>query len=356
MGKGANFTPTEDLELCRAFVSASEDATVGTDQNAAEFKVKMQENYVRLLDALNKKNATRYPYRMGHSNFARFKKISKLLLKYIGIEEAAGDPPSGDNDRIEWDNNCKEAFIEQNPDGKNVLDNVLFCKEFLQSCPKWRPFEENNATVGANIKRKKERPVGSKKAKQLKADIDLVKNLSGLSKEQVSNKEDSLVKHQAAQRQFMNQVGSGMAAFAQVLSEQNDAKLLECMMPSSRNKMAQEMLRMKMKARFGPVVTTTETVSTPPASTGNTTSVARAKGKVIVLPSDTDDVAGDSDASSEEEEDVDDSPGDNRKRSPGGTLRLPAHLVRKYAAANAQGKSSSSEDSNDDENNEGGYI
>jgi hypothetical protein len=144
MAKGANFSPTEDLELCKAFVAASEDATVGTDQKGSDFKLKMFEIYCKLITEHNKKYETRYNFRMGHSNFHRFKKISKFTLKWIGVEEAAGEPPSGDTDKIEWLKNCKETFLLQNPDGKTVLESVLFCKEFLEECPKWRPFEESN--------------------------------------------------------------------------------------------------------------------------------------------------------------------------------------------------------------------
>jgi hypothetical protein len=96
MAKGAKFSPSEDLLLCKAFVATSEDVTVGTDQKGTEFKVKMFSTYCSLVHEHNNDFDTHYQTRMGHSNFLRFKKISKYVLKYIGIEEAAGDPPSGD--------------------------------------------------------------------------------------------------------------------------------------------------------------------------------------------------------------------------------------------------------------------
>jgi hypothetical protein len=321
MTKGANFSPTEDLELCKAFVATSEDATVGTDQKGAEFKVKMFEVYCKLINDHNKKYNTSYNFRMGHSNFQRFKKISRFALKWIGVEEAAGEPPSGDTDKIEWLKNCKETFLLQNPDGKSSLENVLFCKDFLQECPKWRPFEESNEALSAALSSKrKERPAGSKKAKQLKKDMELVAQLSGLSKEKVNEREQSVVNHQRAQQDFMNQVGSGMSAFAAVLSEQNDAKLLEMMTPRTRNKMAKQMFQVKMQKMMG----------VSGASIGGSSKKTPVPKKVFVLETspepESDDEKSNSAAGS------DDSPGDNRVRSPGGTLRLPDHLRRKYAA------------------------
>jgi hypothetical protein len=322
MAKGANFSPTEDLELCKAFVATSEDATVGTDQKGAEFKVKMFDVYCKLINDHNKKFQTSYNFRMGHSNFQRFKKISRFALKWIGVEEAAGEPPSGDTDKIEWLKNCKDTFLAQNPDGRSVLENVLFCKDFLQECPKWRPFEESNeaAAAAAGAKRK-ERPIGSKKAKQLKKDMELVAQISGMSRDKVNEKEQLIVNHQQAQQNFMNQVGNGMSAFAAVLSEQNDAKLLEMMTPRTRNKMAKQMFQVKMQKMMSTCATS--------SSAGGSSRKTPVPKKVFVLESspETEDESH-HDACNDT---YDDSPGDNRVRSPGGTLRLPQHVANKYA-------------------------
>jgi hypothetical protein len=314
MGKGANFTTTEDLMICQSFVAASQDGTVGTDQKASDFMLKMFESYCKLVDAHNKKNNTRYDYRQGHSNYSRFKKLSKFVLKLIGIEESAGDPPTGDNDLAEWNEQCKETFLQRHPDGKPIFDNIMYVKDFLQECPKWRPFEEQASAISDRIK-KKQRPEGNKKQKQMKQDMETIKKLAGLTKAGNDSKESQLANHQAAQRNFMEQVGGGMTAFASVLSEQNDIKLLDCMTPTTRNEMAKEMFRMKMKQRFDLTKMKARSVSLstkcPP------------RDVIAVESSDSDAVNGNSD----------DSPGDNRKRSPGGTLRLPEEYARKYAAA-----------------------
>jgi hypothetical protein len=243
MSKGSKFTPMEDLELCKAFIAASEDGTVGADQKGSDFKLKMFELYCKLIDEHNRVLGTKYQYRMGHSNYLRFKKISKFTLKYLGVLEAAGDPPSGDNDRVEWLKEIKETFLQRNPDAKNVVENILFCKEILEKSPKWRPFEEGNEDQAAS---KKNRPAGSKKQKQMKADLEIVKKITGQSKEE-TKKDKRLHQLQRAQKTFMGQVGGGMEAFATILREQNDTKLLELMSPQTRNEMAKRMFELKMK-------------------------------------------------------------------------------------------------------------
>jgi hypothetical protein len=218
MPKGANFTLSEDLMICQSFVAASEDGTVGTDQKASDFMLKMFEIYCKLLDAHNKKNNTKFEYRQGHSNFSRFKKLSKYVLKLIGIEETAGDPPTGDNDLNEWREKCKETFIQRHPEAKPLFDNVVFVKDYLQECPKWRPFEEANLPT-ADRNNKKKGPDGSKKQKQLKHDLEIVKTIAGISKGNEEKKDLQVANHQQAQRNFMNQVGGGMKALTSVLSE-----------------------------------------------------------------------------------------------------------------------------------------
>jgi hypothetical protein len=61
--RGPMFTPTEDLLICKSFVRASEDGTVGTDQKSSDFKIKMFEVYVRLLTEHNREFGSNYPFR-----------------------------------------------------------------------------------------------------------------------------------------------------------------------------------------------------------------------------------------------------------------------------------------------------
>jgi hypothetical protein len=100
-------------------------------------------------------------------------------MKWIGIEETSGDPPSKDTEKIEWLKAIKETYLLRYPDTKNILENVLFCKECLCENPKWRTFEENASNDGVKPTKdgKKKRPVGTKVAKQAKADGEIVKKL-----------------------------------------------------------------------------------------------------------------------------------------------------------------------------------
>jgi hypothetical protein len=162
--RGPNWTQAEHLLLCKAFVAASEDPVVGTDQKGNDFQDKMHEAYKQLLENYNSDNGTRYSERKSSSNFNHFKKFSKYMLKYVGIEQSAGDPPSGDSDREEWLQGCKDTFCERYPEGKNLLDSLLYCQEFLQESPKWEAFERKK-------EENKKRPVGTKKTKQENSDV-----------------------------------------------------------------------------------------------------------------------------------------------------------------------------------------
>jgi hypothetical protein len=345
--RGPMFTPTEDLLICKSFVRASEDGTVGTDQKSSDFKIKMFEVYVRLLTEHNREFGSNYPFRQGHSNYQRFKRISRFVLKYIGVEEISGDPPSGDTEKIEWLKQVKETFLQRNPDGKNLLENVLFCKPFLEESPKWRAFEEGN---DENAKRPV-RPAGTKKQKQMKEDAELVKKITGQSDE-AKAKDKDVSKHRKATRQFMNQIATGMSAFATVLSEQNDMRLLESMTPSTRNEMATQMWKLKMKKLRATVPTMALVQPSQDTSEEDQNSMPQYDVEEEQEEQETridEDNEGievvevveeelDNEDTDEEMERLsracrqqyDDSPGDNRVRSPGGTLRLPIELQRRY--------------------------
>jgi hypothetical protein len=48
-GRGPSYTKTEDLLVCKAFISASEDSQVGTSQKGKAFAAKMLKTYHELL-------------------------------------------------------------------------------------------------------------------------------------------------------------------------------------------------------------------------------------------------------------------------------------------------------------------
>jgi hypothetical protein len=104
-------------------------------------------------------------------------------MKYIAIKKTAGDPPSGDSNREEWLSACKETFNERHPDGKNLLDSILVCQEFLQESPKWEAFERKK-----NEAQLKKQPVGTKKVKQENSDEKMVKRVLLVTSDEQSKK------------------------------------------------------------------------------------------------------------------------------------------------------------------------
>jgi hypothetical protein len=234
--RGPKWTPTENMILCRAFIATSEDPVVGTDQKSADFQLKLHANYKQLLCEHNREHRTHYLERKCGSNFNQFKKLSKAVLKYIGVEDNAGDPPSGDSDKSVWLESCRETFNERYADMKNLLDSVLMCKDFLQQSPKWEAFEKK---MEGNVKK---RPMGTKKAKQAKSDEILVKRVLSVSTDEKSKK-----KHQKNKDNFMAKMSGGIDAITRNMSDKNDQDLLTLCSPRTQKKLAAELLKERIK-------------------------------------------------------------------------------------------------------------
>jgi hypothetical protein len=243
--RGPSYQVAEDVELCRAFIAASEDAVVGTNQRSADFKNKFHLNYVALIREHNSMFQTRYTDRTGGSAFNRFKKISMFVHKYHGILESSGEPPSGDTGKEEYYKMAKETFLQRYPEARNLADNVITCYDVLHAHPKWQSFSEEEDEA-ANGNKRKERPIGSKKAKERKADEDLVKSVMSVAK---SN--DPARDHEAKKEAFMDRVGSSMDivanAIQSTMEEANTLKLMGMLSPNSKKRLAKEMFKTKMK-------------------------------------------------------------------------------------------------------------
>jgi NACalpha-BTF3-like transcription factor len=223
--------------------------------------------------------------------------------------------------------------MTQNPDGKTIFDNVLYVKDFLQECPKWRPFKEGDGDAA-----KKKRPPGKKKQKQMNKDIKVLKKLATTGN---TDKEKSLTDHRLAQKNFMEQVGTGMSAFTNLLSKQNDVKLLKYMSPRSRGKMAKQMMKLKMERIKASIpMSTIGTTHNVEASGISVITVNTAQRPVQRSQAQREEGVDDEEDEDEGGDDVidvdDDSPGDNRVRQADGTLVLPQNLVVKYAALKRQ--------------------
>lgn len=260
--RGPNFSCAEDYELARAWIATSEDAVVGANQRHGDFKKKFNESYYQLVKQCNDTVGSSYPLTRGdNSAHNRFRKISRLCLKLIGIEKAVGDPPSGDTQKEEWDLRVKELFFKKNPDGKNILENILAARSFLGDHPKWIAYEESE-----ECGKKRVRPEGNKKAKEKEADkkfiVDCMQN-------SIAGGSDKKLKYTEKKEGFMEAVSTSVAvavqAFTSSMAESNELKLLEWLDPDERRSMAKKLLEAKLaKAEAAAVVAVniTENVST----------------------------------------------------------------------------------------------
>jgi hypothetical protein len=250
--RGPNWTAIEHKLLCQAFIATSEDPIVGTDQKGTEFQEKMHVNYKKVVADHNRANGTSYHERKGTSNYSQFKKLSAAVLKYIGVEDNAGDPPSGDNDKAVFLEACRDTFGDRYPHFKNLLDSVLYCKDILQQCPKWEKFEKKNET------QKKKRPQGTKKAKQEKSDEKLVKRVLS-----VTGDEKGKLKHRDNKDVFMAKLSGGIDVMTRNMSDKNDTDLLAFCSPRTQRQLAAELMRERIKRMKTERMTATVSISGP---------------------------------------------------------------------------------------------
>lgn len=147
--------------MSKAFVAASEDATVGRNQKSNDFKAKFFLCYCKIIADYNKSFGTSYSVWNAKSIWNRFRKISRLVLKLVGTVESVGDPPSGDTDCEEYDKQLKLTYIGCQPEAKNIYDNVLVSMEFLKDKPKWKRYQQKEDEAAAASKKKAEWPEGT---------------------------------------------------------------------------------------------------------------------------------------------------------------------------------------------------
>lgn len=221
--RGPKITPTEDILIFKAWIAASEDAKTGVSQKGDVFKTSVYANYVYLLKKYNTSHGTRYYVDRGKDSIMnRFKKLSKYVMKYIGIEETT-DKPSGDNALEEYERLCRETFLARYPTEATILENVIACKEIVIDKPKWKKYQTDEDEKADKPDEKPKRPTGSKKAKQLKQDIDLAKKLLGQEeiviidgdddsgeRKTTATKSQLMFQHQKKKEAFMDKFGSSL--------------------------------------------------------------------------------------------------------------------------------------------------
>jgi len=274
--KGPNMTLLEDIELAKAFVATSEDSIVGSNQKSTDFKAKMLSNH-NVLIAKHNKNYTKQHVQRNNKNSlcARFKHLSRLTLKMLGIEETMGEPPSGDNDREKFNEMIKQTWIKRNPDDSRHCDVVWMYRVILRKHPKWRKFQSDEDAVDEQKRRKREakqaRPLGAKKAKSAAADKQLIQNLvttvsedaktvNSAGMEKVSGSIEVVTKGKASEQAGSFSASGSVhlltcrsSAFVESiqaqnahLMSQNDLRLMESLSPTSKKTMAKNMAQLRM--------------------------------------------------------------------------------------------------------------
>ena len=193
--RGPAFTSFEDLLICKAFIAASEDPTVGTYQKGSNFQLKVHQIYCKFLDdhekisssllmAVPPSNTNQIPStfnrRTSKSILDRFKNvIAPRVNKFMAIVEVTPrESGKNDDDFLEQ---CKELFALQTTYGD--FEPFRKCYDYLINKPKfasWRGLHMNGAATV-----KKERPIGSKQAKETKAVKEVARKV--ISKKDVTN-------------------------------------------------------------------------------------------------------------------------------------------------------------------------
>jgi hypothetical protein len=131
--RGLNFTTLEDLMICKAFISRSEDPIKGTSQKGKVFMAAMHEDYKAIMAAQHEqdegmyrsssaatktafekvgfKAALLFNERTALSIYVRFKDtIAPRVMKFLAIE-ATTERGSGQNNE-DYYNACKTIYAE----------------------------------------------------------------------------------------------------------------------------------------------------------------------------------------------------------------------------------------------------
>ena len=222
--RGPKISITEDILIMKAWIASSEDSEKGAYQKGDVFKTTVYSNYLVLLKRYNKSHGTHYYLERGKDSImSRFKRLSKFLLKFLSIEETT-TKPSGDSALEEYEKLCRETFLTRYPEEANILESIIACKDYVEDKkPKWRKYQmDEDKKNDDKEEKKKQRPVGSKKAKQLKQDIDFAKKILGQEEVIIVDDEDDegaskkttksqlLIQHQKKKEAFMDKLGNSL--------------------------------------------------------------------------------------------------------------------------------------------------
>jgi hypothetical protein len=194
-----NYTPVEDLLICKAYISASEDPIVGNKTTGALFQGKIGDKYQALADtyiqeekikwklakrsskdsAQSEFHPQEFPIRKSKNLLVRFRKIAADVLKFMSIEKQ-NPATSGENREA-----TQQRHLEIWKERKGTTFPFLHCADYLREKPKWKSIlTEDNGTVksgktaAAKTVQSIDRPIGKKRATKEKEKEKLVASIA----------------------------------------------------------------------------------------------------------------------------------------------------------------------------------
>jgi hypothetical protein len=277
--RGPGFSTVENLLICKAFISASEDPIVGRSQKGKVFKSKMFAQYNKLVEIqsvydrtmmANSSSATRqvyvaatgnaggsglYPIRKENSVFERFtKKIAPEVSKFMGVLETT-PKDSGTTDEDHYIT-CLTVFQQRYGHAFEFAD----CQKYLETKAKFTLYRQKSSDEEQQKKENETRPVGNKAAKKAKQDAALIKQcLDGMKEKSpsdlssnsgdhtVGNVENGTENFYSNASLFLSKTGDALMSYIQqqqtILEQQNEKEILG-MLPTPEKK---ELLLEKQK-------------------------------------------------------------------------------------------------------------
>jgi hypothetical protein len=258
--RGSGFTKTEDLLICKAWVSASEDSQTGSYQKLNVFKNKMWSCYVRLLEEQERMDVIRmrgnimekivpiYDRRNGNTLHCCFTAtLSLRCSKFLGVEETT-PMESGWNADMHY-YACKEIYESRYPRLGNP-DDFRLCYDYLQSKPKWHSY-----CLSQSVLSDKEKattcPNGQRKDKVLLKDKEIIKatleelNISTpVEGVHAYNINSNNVLNDNTKENFYKSATDVMSAYVSSLQEKNDYRTFKYLPSPNKREIA------KMKAEL----------------------------------------------------------------------------------------------------------
>jgi hypothetical protein len=281
--RGKAFTSVEDLLICKAFISVSEDPIKGANQGGGEFKGEVHKKYLILIaekccvDAAGYQNRpdqdkaappSVYPPRSPDSLFNRFKKIAASVMKMMSV--VANTPMTSGANAEDYLQECAITYEQRYVTTHGKFGLIKECYKYLATSPKFHSYktmtEAREAARSADQLKENERPVGNKKARQQESNkrmiqdnvVDVVAARGSGSSSSSSTQESNAKNHTMMQmsREFgmlsnsTNSAGSYMAEAAKLQREAAEREVDKAMVEFLDTPEKKEFYKLQLKLRM----------------------------------------------------------------------------------------------------------